>query len=110
LTIHRTGNIIIMAPSQDKILKAVEHAYKFVEQFQKPVKKLRKRTKKERLKIGFYRIMIFRRFSQVTSFSIFFNKRGWHCAVCKNPKYVVKTRTKLKIHYLEKHRFEKKLF
>jgi len=103
LTIHRRGHIIILAPSQEKILQAVEHTYPLIEPFQN----LKKKTKEEKLREGKYQNLVFRRFSDVISFSVFYNHRGWHCSVCK---HVAKKGSKLKKHYLQKHRFEKKIF
>ena len=84
-------------------VQAVEHTYPLIEPFQN----LRKKTKEEKLREGKYQNLVFRRFSDVISFSVFYNHRGWHCSVCK---HVAKKGSKLKKHYLQKHRFEKKIF
>ena len=92
VTIHRTGRLIILAPSENSVKQAVEDVYPLVEPFQ---------TKKPK-KQGSYHNMVFRNGSKVSSLSILrTTKKGWHCTYCK---FATFQRPNLKSHILKKHR------
>ena len=94
VTIHRTGRLVILAPSENSVKQAVEEVYPLVEPFQTILSKKKK--------AGKYHTMVFRSGSQVSSLSILHTtEKGWHCTYCKYKNF---QRSDLKSHILKKHR------